>query len=286
MHRTWAFVSTFVLVLSLTALPVSAAPPSGGDAHRGSHIFDLAGGCWCHTTDAGLLAGGERFDGSFGTVFSANITPNSATGIGDWTDQQVMTAIHDGKDNQGNQLSPIMPYIYFSGIADQDLSDLVAFVRCLPPINNNVPDNKLTAPIPPFTPSRVPPPTAPTTGLGRAAYLVGRISGCAYCHTPKGPDGLPEVSGFLGGGLIPGDGWAPNITPDEKTGIGSWTLDQIIQSVRDGVTPAGARIAGPMANAIDRGFQYMSDSDAQVIADYLKRIPPVTSGAPQVTPGP
>ena len=167
MHRR-----IFALLLAAGAIALfwfaghsaNAAPPAQGpvgDATKGAYIFAAAEGCGCHMTDKGFLAGGQEFDlGPAGKVYSRNITSDKETGIGNWTDAEIITAVRTGKTPDGRQLFPIMPYHIFSGMSDQDVADLVAFIRTAPPIVNKVEDRELNIPVPPFD--------APAAPAGRA----------------------------------------------------------------------------------------------------------------------
>jgi mono/diheme cytochrome c family protein len=275
------------LSLASASVAFSASPPKAtGDATRGAYVFSAAAGCDCHTTQAGLLAGGMKFTGPFGTVYSRNITQDTDTGIGGWTDQQMIDAIRTGKDDQGMQLFPIMPYASYSGMSDQDVADLVAYLRTIPPIKNNVPDNQLNFPVPPFTPSGAPPATAPSSGTERGAYLVSHVADCGGCHTPSKADGSPDISKMLAGNFTPDLGIVPNITPDNDTGIGTWTTDQIVTLLHTGKKPDGTQVTGAMAGVVQSGFKNLTDADVQAIAAYLKTITAVrnTPQAPQVAP--
>lgn len=293
-HRTYLAVVMLaaLILLTLTAVSTSytlaAGPLPPGDASRGAYIVQANGGCGCHQGQAGAFAGGQKFEGPFGVVYARNITPDKETGIGNWTDEQVAGAIRTGMDNQGKTLFPVMPYPYFSGMADQDVADLVAFLRTLPPIKNAVPEDQLKGPVPPFTPRAAPPATAPTSGVARGAYLVNGISLCVLCHTPSLPNGQPDMSKFLAGGFNAETGAVePNITPDDATGIGTWSQEQIFIELKTGVKPGGSHVQGLMAAQVDGGYKNLTEQDGFAIAAYLKTVPPVgnPSAAPNVTTG-
>jgi len=281
------FIVAIIAATGIAALTASAAPPGQGDAQRGAYIFAASGGCGCHMGQAGFLAGNtaRRIKGPFGDVSFPNITPDKETGIGGWTDQQIMDAIRLGKDPEGGQLFPVMPYPAFSGMSDQDAQDLVAYLRTVPPVKNAVPATQLAAPLPPFTPHAPAPAVAPTEGAARGAYLVNAVSACGDCHTPKNPDGSPDMSKFLAGAFSPDTGVAPNITPDQETGIGGWTDEQIATLIRTGARPDSSQVTGLMAEVIG-GYKAMTADDALAIAAYLKSIPAVknTPQAPQELP--
>lgn len=272
---------------TFSATPVShAAPPAqgGGDAARGAIVFAEAAGCGCHTDKAGFLAGGRVFQGPFGTVYSRNITPDKDTGIGNWTDAQIKAVLRTGKDDEGHQLFPIMPYAEFSGMSEQDANDLIAYLRTVPAVKNAVPENKLNGPVPPFTPRGAPPATAPTEGVARGAYLVNNVSLCNDCHTPANADGSPDMTKMLAGQYRPDlGGIVPNITSDSETGIGKWTAEQIAAVLKTGLKPDGKPVGGAMAEAV-QGFKNMPQADALAIASYIKTVPAVKN-SPQAPPG-
>lgn len=295
MNRIFKFSAGFALasiaLLSVIKAPSvsSAAPPTvTGDATRGAYIFAAAAACGCHTTTNGSLAGGEKFEGPFGVVYAPNITQDPDTGIGKLTDQQIIDEIRLGKDDEGGMLFPIMPYAEFSGMSDQDVADLVAYLRTVPPIKHEMPEPALKFPVPPFTPRTAAPAVAPTGGVPRGAYLVNNVSLCGDCHTPQKPDGSPDLAKLLAGGFNPDLGLVPNITPDNDTGIGRWTADQIASFLRTGQKPDGTQAKAAMAGAIQGGYKNLTDADAHAIAAYLKTLPAVKNTpqapAPQTAP--
>src|SRR5262249_21743257 len=184
-------------------------------------------------------AGGRRYDGPFGTVYSTNITPDRQTGIGTWTDEQIITAIRLGRRPNGERLLPVHPFTVFNGMAAEDLKALVAFLPTPPRVNranhprrSSVPmfePVSLPAWLPPFAPRETPPPAAPTTGTARGEYLVRAVGHCGECHTPRTMTYATDNSRFLGGNPKaerPEGEEAPNITPDKGTGR-RWSVECI-----------------------------------------------------------
>ncbi|MCI0609648.1 MAG: c-type cytochrome, partial [Anaerolineae bacterium] len=137
------------------------------------------------TDQTRLLAGGRAFDlGPAGVVFTRNITPDTETGIGAWTDDQIKIATKTGIDNEGKLLFPVMPYHVYNGMADVDLEAVVAYLHSVNAVNNPVPDRTVTTegmPSPPFQTGI----TAPDVSdqAARGAYLVNSVMGCTDCHT-------------------------------------------------------------------------------------------------------
>jgi mono/diheme cytochrome c family protein len=275
-------VVALVLVIVALGTPAFAAGPTG-DATRGQYLVHLNGGCGCHTDVFGHAIGGQTFAGPFGAVYSKNITPDQTTGIGKWTVDQIIAAIRTGKDDEGTQLFPAMPYPSFSGLADQDVADLVAYVRTWPAVKHDPPKDALKGPVPPFTAPAPAPKVAPTTGVDRGKYLVSAIAICSDCHTPMKPDGSPDMTKFLAGGLVPGASVAANITSDNDTGIGKRTAEQIAQELRTGRRPDGTLVEELMRQQIQGGYQNLTQADAMDIASFIKTVPAVKN-TPQYCP--
>lgn len=256
---------------------------------RGKYIFGAAGGCGCHTEPKGILnAGGRKYDGPFGTVYSSNITPDRQTGIGAWTDEQIITAIRLGRRPNGERLIPVHPYTVFNGMAAEDLRALVAYLRTVPPVNRPNQPKKITVPLfesvflpawlVAFAPKETPPAIAPTSGLARGEYLVRAVGHCGECHTPRALTMATDNSRFLAGDPKGPDGDpVPNITPDKDTGL-KWPGEQIADFLSSGNKPDGDMAAGLMGEVIQgtsAGYKDLTKEDRLAIARYLKTIPPV-----------
>jgi mono/diheme cytochrome c family protein len=265
------------------------APPGRDLVARGKYVFGAAGGCGCHTEkDRPVNSGGRRYDGPFGTVYSTNITPDRQTGIGDWTDEQIITAIRLGRRPNGERLVPVHPYPVFNGMAEEDLRALVAFLRSLPAINRANQPKKIVVPLfdsvflpawlATFAPRETPPAAAPASGLARGEYLVRAVGHCGECHTPRGVTQATDNSRFLGGSPKGPEGDpVPNITPDKDTGL-TWSEEEIAEYVGTGNKPDGDVAGGLMAEVIEgtaAGFKDLTKEDRLAIARYLKSIPAV-----------
>ena len=246
-----------------------------GDPQRGGYIFATTTGCGCHfNRDLQAPAGGMKFEGPFGVVYAPNITSDPETGIGDWTEEQIVDALRLGKTPDGRQLHPIMPYIAWSGMSDQDAYDLAAALKTLPPVKNEVPKTELTNPVAPFTPAAAPPAVAPTTGVERGAYLVA-LGQCNNCHTPKNEQGAPDTTRLLAGAVMMGDDIAPNLTPDEGAGLGAFSDDEIVHFLMTGEYDDGSTVKGPMKRIVENGTSKLTEDDVRSIVAYLRSIPAV-----------
>lgn len=284
----------------------SARPPVEGafertDARvaRGEYLFRHVADCaGCHAMidpatqalDRRLpVAGGAVYDerhGLPGKVPVPNITPDKETGVGAWTDGELLRAIREGVRPDGRALWPMMPYgSCFRHMSDEDGMALVVYMRTLAPVKNVVPKRDLDFPVN-FIVNTFPEPLAgpvPAPGasdLERGQYLV-RIAGCAECHTPRDKRGTPLPGMTLAGGneirlldLGPNDApiRMPNITPDKETGIGAWTDEQLRAAIQDGVRPDGSKLAEQGPAAI---FHDLRAEDVRAMIAYLRSVPPV-----------
>ena len=143
-HRwLWVIIGLFLLDFADAWSQV----PDGDLTKKGQYVFAMAGGCACHSEPKGLQNAGARpFPIPFGTLYSTNITPDKATGLGDWTDQQIRDAIVKGVRRDGSLLLPVMPYEKYSGMAEDDLKALIAYLRTLKPAYKATPELKSWAP--------------------------------------------------------------------------------------------------------------------------------------------
>jgi mono/diheme cytochrome c family protein len=284
-----AALAAWLLLSWGAAADAQVASPSAAEIARGRYMFGATGGCGCHTAPKGQPnAGGRKYEGAFGTVYSSNITPDRQTGIGGWTDEQIITAIRLGRRPNGERLLPVHPFPVFNGMAEEDLRAIVAFLRTTRPVSRAKEPKRLIpmfesvflpAWLAAFAPRETPPPKAPLTGVARGEYLVKAVAHCGECHTPRTMTMATDNSRFLGGNPKgPEDEAMPNITPDRETGIGRWSVEEIADYLGTGNKPDGDVAGGLMAEVIDgtlAGYKDLTHADRLAIAQYLKTIPPV-----------
>lgn len=279
---------SFAFALSVVLLPAPAG--AGGDVERGRALFALAAGCGCHTAKDGPVgAGGGEVPTPFGTYYGTNLTPDPETGIGKWTDAQIVAAIREGTRPDGSVESPAMPYYHYAGMADADVADLIAFLRSLPPVRR---PNRPHVGEPPlarwgyrawrrlFVPSTVPPAVAPTNGAARGRYLADHVAICTDCHTPRNRLGAFDRSMYLAGTAHgPGGKSVPNITPGVG-GIAGWDVDEIVDVLADGTLPNYDNVQGYMAEVVEGvgggpGYKDAEPADLRSVATYVKTVPPI-----------
>jgi mono/diheme cytochrome c family protein len=280
-------VATCLLVLAVMA-EAQVTPPSTAEVARGRYMFGATGGCGCHTVPKGQPnAGGRKYEGAFGTVYSSNITPDRQTGIGGWTDEQIITAIRLGRRPNGERLVPVHPYTVFNGMAEEDVKAVVAFLRTVPAVKRaNLPKKTLPmfesvllpAWLTAFAPRETPPTTVPTSGTARGEYLVRAVAHCGECHTPRTMTMATDNSRFLAGDPKgPENSEIPNITPDPTTGL-TWSEEEIADYLGSGNKPDGDVAGGLMGEVIEgtlAGYKDMTKADRLAIARYLKTLPPI-----------
>ncbi|HEY1233640.1 MAG TPA: cytochrome C [Candidatus Binatia bacterium] len=294
LHRLSSLIFFFVTLLGVVSFYTGARAQSDNKelVAKGQYIFALAGGCACHTVPKGPLnAGGRDFPIPTGSVYSTNITSDKETGLGGWTDQQIVDAMTKGMSRDGSRILPVMPYEKYSGMAQQDLKSLIAYLRTLKPIKKATPSLKTWTPLlrsvgtlvylKAFGRFSSSPAEAPTGGVERGRYLVDHVSICGDCHTPRNSIGVPNQSLYLAGAskkIGPLGNAVANITPDKETGIGEWKQEDIVELLHSGTKPDLDNVQGLMAEVIQGapyGYKEMKKDDASAIANYLKSVPPI-----------
>ncbi len=222
-----------------------------------------------------------------GRVVAPNLTPDPETGLGKWTDGEIIRAIREGVDREGNALFPFMPYLKFRHMSDVDVESIVAYMRTLKPIRNPLPRTELALPVALMI-KGVPQPvagavTAPSKsdGLAYGKYLV-EIGGCADCHT-KQEHGQPVAEMEFAGGfefrMPQGVVLSANITPDGETGIGSWTEDGFVSRFRQYSDFANGGAPAVSADTFTLmpwlAYSKLTDEDIRAIYRYLRTVKPV-----------
>jgi len=269
---------------------------------RGKYLVEGVSACGaCHTPgpqggafhfEADLVAekhlAGAKFEEDVFTVYSSNITPDVETGIGSWTDGEIIRAIREGVDKDGKTLFVLMPYVDFKDMSDNDVKAVVAYLRTIPPVKNKVPEptvQRIAFPLNIIIPLSTRPNPAvrdvpdPPAGdpVARGKYLT-TIGGCIGCHTPGQP---PDMSKRMAGGNAFKGPWgtvyAANLTPDPETGVLKKynNHEEIIENFR-----AGA-MKPPMRHLASSFYKEMTDEDMRAILSYLRSLPPIRNKVPE-----
>jgi mono/diheme cytochrome c family protein len=281
------------LGVALPSLFVSRAPVASQDSEavrRGQYVFQASGGCSCHSdpgSTGSTLAGGRPIKTPFGTIYGTNITPDKDTGIGGWTDEDFLRAMREGLSPSGDPYYPVFPYTSFTRMNDRDLLDLKAYLFSLEPVKkeNRPPDfafpynSRASVSIwrgLHFEAKRFEPDPEKSDEWNRGAYLASAVAHCGECHTPRTFMGATDEDRLYAGSAEGPEGeLAPNITPDDKTGIGQWSTTDIVWFLQTNLLPDGDSTQGLMAEVIDKGYRHMEEADLKAIAAYLESLPPI-----------
>ena len=274
---------------------LAAAMIAGASAEdlraRGAYLVNTIGGCGnCHTPKdrAGRaipgkdLSGGFEFDDpDIGHIVPPNITPDPETGIGKWSEAQIVTALRDGKRPDGTIIGPPMPIPVYSRLSDSDASAIAAYLRSVKPIRNAVAKTQFKIPLPPAYGPPVTHVDEPprTDKIAYGGYLAGPVGHCVLCHTPPG-DGKPfDMSRAYGGGRELPDFAKPgaltvsrNITPDPESGIGKWSDAELKRAITAGIRPDGTRLTRTMP--FD-WYAKIAPADLDALVAYLRSLKPV-----------
>ncbi len=264
--------------------------PTPARLERGKYIVENVAHCFmCHSEVDWKAPGAQPIAGKKGAgqkwvepvlpfLYVPNITPDKETGAGTWTDEMFARAIREGIGHDGRRLFPLMPYMQFRNMSDQDLASVIAYIRSIPAVRNKVPTTQL----PDEVKAMLPPPQPLTTRVAapdrsnpvkRGEYLV-TIGNCAACHTPMGPKGEPLAGLEFGGGFVLDGPWgkvaSKNLTQD-ASGISYFDENLFIQTIR-----TGAVKARKLNSVMPWGyFRNMTDDDLKAIYAYLRTLKPV-----------
>ena len=274
--------------------PIAILDISGDELLARGEYLSIAGNCAsCHTTaDGEFMAGGLAFETPFGTLYSTNITPDADTGIGNWSDRDFLNSMRHGVRPDNEHLYPAFPYTAFTRISNEDIAAIHAYLQSIPPVHQAAPENELSFPfnIRPLMafwkaiylkPGAFEPNEDQTDEWNRGAYLVEGLAHCSACHTPRNGLGAEQKELHMSGGEYldrvrngAHRPWAaPNLTATER-GLGLWT-QQDIENYLKFARNEFLESFGPMNQVIMNSTRFLSDSDINAMAVYLKSLPAV-----------
>jgi mono/diheme cytochrome c family protein len=255
-----------------------------GDPDRGKVVF-AAGDCAsCHASpgqsDRRELGGGMALSAPFGTFYAPNISPDPDDGIGRWTTADLANALLTGVSPEGRHYYPVFPYTSFSHMRLEDIRDLMAYLRTLPPVKGRAPTHDVPFPFVRrsiglwklvfFDRSPITEDSTHDASWNRGRYLVEATGHCAECHSTRNVFGAIEPKTRFAGGPDPSSvGYVPNITPAT---IGGWPRSQISRALETGITPNLRGLGSSMAEVVSNLSQ-LSQGDRDAIADYLITLP-------------
>jgi mono/diheme cytochrome c family protein len=289
LHRwQWWFAALAVVGLGVAYYflkPVTGPPRDltlAGNANRGAYLIRLGGCDACHTDPRGggaTLAGGAPLKTPFGTFFPPNITPDTQSGIGTWTLAEFSDALSNGNSPKGN-LYPVFPYNDLTLASDQDVVDLYAAVKAVPPISHASPPDRVVFPLNFrwivsgwknlfFSPQRYQDDPSRSASWNRGAYLANGLTHCVACHSPLNALGAVESGKQFTGNPRGGPGGkAPSLTVAALVRDG-YTRDSLAQTLRTGITPNAGKVGNEMGPVVADETSHWTDDDRNAVADYL-----------------
>jgi mono/diheme cytochrome c family protein len=295
----------------------SSEKPAAQEIERGAYLAKLGNCAACHTARGGAaFAGGKAIHTPFGAVYTSNITPDVATGIGSWSAQAFYRALHEGRSADGHLLTPAFPYPNYTHVTRADADALYAyFMQGVAPVVQANRAHELPFPYNTqlalavwrllfFDQSTGDEGTQDTTKIiasralfnglagqngtenalqiARGAYLVRGLGHCSACHAQRNALGATVNDQLLSGALMPMQDWyAPSLMARDQAGVMHWPRADVVALLKTGVAP-NASMAGPMAEVVAKSTQYWTDADLEATAAYLQALPetPLSTAAP------
>ena len=230
------------------------------------------------------MVGGNPLKTPFATFYTPNITSDKVTGIGNFTDEQLASAI---RYNVNHNSRAMVGFMTFNGMTDDDISAIISYLRSTPPVHNAVPEHDYNMVGKVLVRFLVKPVSAkveniqPDTTAEYGKYLAYNVTNCNGCHTKRGSTG-----DFVGEPFAGGSSWkhndatyaSANLTPDDSTGrISKWSQNAFIQRFRAGR-------ALPNSPMPWEAYQILSDNDLKALYKFLRQLPSVHNDVKTYSP--
>jgi mono/diheme cytochrome c family protein len=284
-----------IFLLAVLSSP-AFAQQSGDPVTRGKYLTVLGDCAACHTRKNGPdFAGGRGLDSGFGTIYSSNLTPDTETGIGNWSAGQFYRAMHKGIAADDSHLYPAFPYPYFTHMTRDDDDAIYAYLRTVPTVHEKPPPNKLPFPVNIrgtmavwnalyFKEGEYKPDRVQSAQWNRGAYIVTGPGHCGGCHTPKNFLMADDNEHALSGGVT--ENWfAADLSGEARAGLGGWSAADIEEYLKNGRN-ARSTASGSMQSVVEHSTSRMTGDDRSAIAAYLKSLPPAAPAPPLSNPDP
>ena len=265
---------------------VAGAPASIADLLvRGEYLARAADCIACHTVPGEKpFSGGVAFKMPFGTIYSSNITADKQTGIGAWSDDDFVRALHAGVGKNGEPLYPAFPYTSYTALSRDDILAIRAYLFSVPVVHAPAKRNELPFPYNQrwglsywnvlfLRKERFQLTQGMSDAWNRGAYLATALGHCNECHTPRNSLYALKHGRELAGEVL--QGWkAYNITPDKRYGVGSWTDQQLSDYLGKGHANGRGTASGPMGEVVENSLQYLTQEDIAALVAYLRDVRP------------
>jgi mono/diheme cytochrome c family protein len=295
------------------APPPTAAPPpapaataavtvrdSADPLEHGRYLVETVAGCGnCHTPrlpdgtpdNSKNLAGAYVITEPVFNAYAQNITPDMETGIGSWTEDQIVDAIRNARRPDGTFMGPPMSFGWYKNLSDTDVRAIAKYVKSVPAVRNEVPPSTFSMgpngpPANIFGPIVTTVPDVPKTDIVKyGEYLAGPVGHCMDCHTTYVMGQIDMAQLGRGGNVYSRPfiyDWAAvsaNITSHPEAGLGAWTDDEIKRAITKGISRNGRELLPFMPYWL---YDRMEPSDLDAIIAYLRSLPPLGAAAPAV----
>ena len=248
----------------------SGARAADDQIARGKYLVTIGICGSCHTPN---YSGGRKTGG----ILSANLTPDTETGLGNWTEDQIVEALRNGKRPDGSDVRPPMGVFFYRGLSDTDAHAIAAYLHQVPAVKVTFQRAPVSGPPPKFGPTVTSVPDTPRSDkLANGRYLAVTVSHCMQCHSPR-IEGLPDLArmGAGGNGYTGRDGrtaLSANLTPGNPNGIAQWTDAQVKEAITKGVRPDGSKLVPVMDFDF---YEQMKPEDLDALVGFLRTLKPV-----------
>ncbi|WP_213880332.1 cytochrome c [Pseudomonas sp. dw_358] len=256
---------------------------------KGEYLTRAADCVACHVVPGGKpFAGGLAFKLPFGTLYSPNITPDKDTGIGNWSDDEFVSAVQRGVGKDGKHYYPAFPYTSYSKMPREDILAIKAYLFSLQPVKQAPKENDLSFPFNQrwgmwfwnkifLDDQRFVADPQQSQEWNRGAYLVEGPGHCGECHSPRNFAQAVDAKQSLAGTML-GNWRAYNISSDPQYGVGAWPQETLVKYFATGEAPGYGMAGGPMSDVIEHSLRFMTPEDLQAMAVYLKSTPARATG--------
>ena len=298
--RIWLLVAAVPIGLAIGAVlwanrhaeiaPVEPAGEAAFDTEllrKGEALAGIGACAVCHTAESGQqFAGGLGLQTPFGVVYATNITPDVATGIGDWSEAAFRRAMREGVDRRGRHLYPAFPYDHFTRATDDDIRAIYAYLMSREPVSYQAPENELSFPFNVrmllagwkllfLETGAYEPDASQDEEWNRGAYLAEGLGHCAACHSPRNAFGaVMRGSAYQGGEA---EEWHVPALNESSPSPVPWSQLQLVNYLFDGWDEEHGIAAGPMAPVVNHLYD-QSEDDIFAIAAYFESMqrPPLS----------
>lgn len=270
---------------------------SADPLQHGRYLVETIAGCGnCHTPrlpdgtpdNSKNLAGAFVIQEPVFNAYAQNITPDMETGIGSWTEDQIVDAIRNARKPDGTFMGPPMSFGWYKNMSDTDVRAIAKYIKSVPAVRNEVPPATYSIPGGPpenniFGPIVTSVPDVPKTDIVKyGEYLAGPVGHCMDCHTTYVMGQIDMAQLGRGGNVYARPfiyDWAAvsaNITSHPEAGLGSWTDAEIKRAITEGISRDGRELLPFMPYWL---YKKMEPSDLDAIVAYLRTLPPLGAAA-------